>query len=117
MGLKKPKKIFLGMGDFLEVGDYSKLLDSVFYDEGSVHFEKILDKNNRKIAEMGNIPFSFFKLAVYYPEFLLKESIREKGIHILPFQLSLRSRWKTQCKFVAAILRRCEDSSPTSLHA
>ncbi len=69
----KPKKIFLGMGDFLEVGDYSKLLDSIFYDEGSVHFEKILDKNNRKIAEMGNIPFSFFKLAVYYPEFLLKE--------------------------------------------
>jgi len=71
--LGKPKKIFLGMGDFLEVGDYSKLLDSVFYDETGVHFEKILDKNNRKIAEMGNIPFSFFKIAVYYPEFLLKE--------------------------------------------
>ncbi len=71
--LNEPKKIFLGMGDFLEVGDYSKLLDSIFYDEGSARFEKVLDKNNRKISEMGNIPFSFFKLGIYYPEFLLKE--------------------------------------------
>ena len=70
---KRPKKIFLGLGDFLEVGDYKKLLDSIFFDEEGARFENILDKNNRKISEEGNIPFSFFKIAVYFPDFLLKE--------------------------------------------
>jgi hypothetical protein len=69
----EPRKIFLGLGDFLEVGDYNQLLDSVFFTEEGAYFENILDRNNRKISEDGNIPFSFFKLAVYYPDFLLKE--------------------------------------------
>jgi hypothetical protein len=71
--LKKPRKIFLGLGDFLEVGDYKKLLDSIFFEEEGAVFENILDRNNRKIAEEGDIPFSFFKMAVYFPDFLLKE--------------------------------------------
>ncbi len=71
--LKEPKKIFLGLGDFLEVGDYNQLLDSIFFDKEGVKFENILDRNNRKISEAGNVPFSFFKLAVYFPDFLLKE--------------------------------------------
>jgi hypothetical protein len=71
--LKKPRKIFLGLGDFLEVGDYNKLLDSIFFDEEGVQLENILDKINRRISEEGNIPFSFFKLAVYFPDFLLKD--------------------------------------------
>ena len=71
--LHRPKKIFLGLGDFLEVGDYKKLMDSIFFDKEGVLFENILDKNNRKISEEGNIPFSFFKLAVYFPDFLLRE--------------------------------------------
>ena len=70
--LKPPKKVFLGLGDFLEVGDYTKLLDSIFFDEDGTLFENILDKNNRKIAEDENIPLSFFKMAVYFPDFLLK---------------------------------------------
>lgn len=73
--LKQPKRVFLGLGDFLEIGDYKKLLDSVFLgEEGTgANFEHILDKNNRIIAEEGEIPFSFFKLAVYFPDFLLKD--------------------------------------------
>jgi len=71
--LKKPKKIFLGLGDFLEVGDYSRLIDSIFLEKESVTFENILDKNNRRLSEDGGIPFSFFKLAVYLPDFLLKD--------------------------------------------
>lgn len=71
--LKKPRKIFLGLGDFLEVGDYNKLLDSIFFDEEGVQLENILDKINRRISEEGNIPFSFFKLAVYFPDFLLRD--------------------------------------------
>lgn len=71
--LKKPKKVFLGLGDFLEVGDYKKLLDSIFFVEEGARFENILDRNNRKVAEEGNIPFSFFKMAVYFPDFLLKD--------------------------------------------
>lgn len=70
--LKPPKKVFLGLGDFLEIGDYSKLLDSIFFDDDGAKFENILDENNRKIAEEGNIPISFFKMAVYFPDFLLK---------------------------------------------
>jgi len=65
--LKRPKKIFLGLGDFLELGDYNNLIDAVLLDQ-----EGIIDKNNRKISEEGDIPFSFFKLAVYYPDFLFK---------------------------------------------
>ena len=68
----RPKKIFLGLGDFLEVGDYNILIDSLFYDNEGIRFENILDKNNRKLAEEGNIPVSFFKLGVYFPDFLLK---------------------------------------------
>ena len=71
--IKEPKKIFLGLGDFLEIGDYNKMMDSVFFDEDGVKFENILDSNNRKISLEGNIPFSFFKIAVYFPDFLLKD--------------------------------------------
>jgi len=71
--LKPPKKIFLGLGDFLEVGDYNKLMDSALFSEDSMKLESVLDKNNRRIAEEGEIPFSFFKLAVYFPDFLLKD--------------------------------------------
>lgn len=71
--IKEPKRIFLGLGDFLEIGDYSKMMDSVFFNEEGVKFENILDSNNRRIASSGNVPFSFFKLAVYYPDFLLKD--------------------------------------------
>ncbi|MCU0849166.1 MAG: hypothetical protein MUD12_14895 [Spirochaetes bacterium] len=70
---KEPKKIFLGMGNFLELGDYHNLLDSVLFFEEGIELEKILDKNNRRVAAEGNIPFSFFKLAVYFPDFLLKD--------------------------------------------
>lgn len=70
--LKKPKKIFLGMGDFLEIGDYNNLLDSIFFETEGIAFENILDDINSRIAEQGNIPFSFLKLAVYFPDFLLK---------------------------------------------
>ncbi len=71
--LKPPKKIFLGLGDFLEAGDYKKLLDTVFFDEGGAVLENILDRNNRMISESEDIPFSFFKFAVYFPDFLLKD--------------------------------------------
>jgi len=71
--LKKPKKIFLGMGDFLELGDYNNLIDAILLDNQFAQLEAILDKNNRKISESGEIPFSFFKLAVYFPEFILKD--------------------------------------------
>lgn len=71
--LKKPKKIFLGMGDFLEIGDYNNLLDSIFFETEGIAFENILDDINSRIAEQGNIPFSFLKLAVYFPDFLLKD--------------------------------------------
>ena len=71
--IKKPKKVFIGLGDFLEVGDYKTLLDSVFFDNEGIKFENILDNNNRKISLEGNVPYSFFKLAVYFPDFLLKE--------------------------------------------
>ncbi len=70
--LKKPKKIFLGMGDFLEIGDYNNLLDSIFFETEGIAFENILDDINSSIAEQGNIPFSFLKLAVYFPDFLLR---------------------------------------------
>lgn len=71
--LQKPKKIFLGLGDFLEVGDYNQLIDSVLFDRDGVMFENILDRNNRKMSMTGEVPFSFFKLAVYYPDFLLRD--------------------------------------------
>ena len=70
--LTRPKKIFLGLGDFLELGDYNNLIDAVLLDQDVTKLEGIIDKNNRKISEEGDIPFSFFKLAVYYPEFLFK---------------------------------------------
>jgi len=70
--LTRPKKIFLGLGDFLELGDYNNLIDAVLLDQEVAKLEGILDKNNRKISEEGDIPFSFFKLAVYYPDFLFK---------------------------------------------
>lgn len=69
----EPKKVFLGLGDFLEIGDYNNLIDAVLLDQEVAKLEGILDKNNRKISEGGDIPFSFFKLAVYYPDFLLKD--------------------------------------------
>lgn len=70
--LTRPKKIFLGLGDFLELGDYNNLIDAVLLDQDVAKLEGIIDKNNRKISEEGDIPFSFFKLAVYYPDFLFK---------------------------------------------
>ncbi|MDR3237593.1 MAG: hypothetical protein LBT84_03735, partial [Spirochaetia bacterium] len=70
--IKRPRKVFLGLGDFLEVGDYKKLLDSIFFDDDGYKFENILDKNNRRLSKEGNIPFSFFKMGVYFPDFLLK---------------------------------------------
>ena len=71
--ISEPKKVFLGLGDFLEIGDYNNLIDAVLLDQEVAKLEGILDKNNRKISEDGDIPFSFFKLAVYYPDFLLKD--------------------------------------------
>ena len=71
--LKRPKKVFLGLGDFLEMGDYNNLIDAVLLDQDVTKLEGILDKNNRKISEYGDIPFSFFKLAVYYPDFLFRD--------------------------------------------
>ncbi len=71
--ITEPKKVFLGLGDFLEIGDYNNLIDAVLLDQDVAKLEGILDKNNRKISEEGDIPFSFFKLAVYYPDFLLKD--------------------------------------------
>jgi len=70
--LTRPKKIFLGLGDFLELGDYNNLIDAVLLDQDIAKFEGIIDKNNRKISEEGDIPFSFFKIAVYFPDFLFK---------------------------------------------
>jgi len=70
--LTRPKKIFLGLGDFLELGDYNNLIDAVLLDQDIAKLEGIIDKNNRKISEEGDIPFSFFKIAVYYPDFLFK---------------------------------------------
>ncbi len=71
--VKKPKKIFLGMGDFLEIGDYNNLIDAILLNNYFARFEAVLDKNNRKISESGDIPFSFFKLGVYFPEFIFKD--------------------------------------------
>lgn len=71
--LTRPKKIFLGLGDFLELGDYNNLIDAVLLEQDVAKLEGIIDKNNRKISEEGDIPFSFFKLAVYYPDFLFKD--------------------------------------------
>jgi hypothetical protein len=70
---KEPKKVFLGLGDFLEIGDYSTLMDNIFFDTEGIKLENILDINNRKISLQGGIPYSFFKLAVYFPDFLLKD--------------------------------------------
>ena len=71
--LKRPQKVFLGLGDFLEIGDYNNLLDALLLDQNAAKLEGILDKNNRIISEETDIPVSFFKLGVYYPDFLLKE--------------------------------------------
>ncbi len=70
--VREPRKIFFGLGDFLEVGDYNTLLDTIFFDTEGVKFEGILDSNNRRVAMEGEIPNVFFKLAVYFPDFLLK---------------------------------------------
>ncbi len=71
--LREPKQIFMGLGNFLELGDYNNLLDSLLFSEKSMKLEKVLDKNNRRMSQKGNIPFSFFKLGVYIPDFLLKD--------------------------------------------
>jgi hypothetical protein len=71
--LKEPKRVFLGLGDFLEIGDYSTLIDNIFFDTEGIKIENILDSNNRQISVEGDVPFSFFKLAVYFPDFLLKD--------------------------------------------
>lgn len=71
--IRRPEKIFLGMGNFLEMGDFSSLIDSVFYEREKIPFDEILDKNNRRLSTDGDIPFSFFKLGVYFPDFLLKD--------------------------------------------
>jgi hypothetical protein len=71
--LKEPKKVFIGLGDFLEIGDYSTLIDKLFFDTEGIKIENILDNNNRRISSEGEVPFSFFKLQVYFPDFLLKD--------------------------------------------
>lgn len=71
--LKEPKKVFIGLGDFLEIGDYSTLIDNIFFDTEGIKIENILDDNNRRLSSEGEVPFSFFKLAVYFPDFLLKD--------------------------------------------
>ena len=71
--LMRPKKVFLGLGDFLEFGDYNNLIDAILLEQDVAKLEGILDKNNRKVSEYEDIPFSFFKLAVYYPDFLFKD--------------------------------------------
>ncbi|MBN1497321.1 MAG: hypothetical protein JXA07_11165 [Spirochaetes bacterium] len=71
--LTDPKKVFLGLGDFLEIGDYNTLIDNIFFDTEGIKIENILDENNRRISSVGDVPFSFFKLGVYFPDFLLKD--------------------------------------------
>ncbi|MBN2160415.1 MAG: hypothetical protein JW807_13560 [Spirochaetes bacterium] len=71
--IKEPRQVFLGLGDFLEIGDYSTLIDNIFFDTEGIKIENILDNNNRRISSEGDVPFSFFKLAVYFPDFLLKD--------------------------------------------
>ena len=71
--LTEPKKVFLGLGDFLEIGDYSTLIDNLFFNTEGIKIENILDDNNRRLSTEGDVPFSFFKLAVYFPDFLLKD--------------------------------------------
>ena len=71
--LAEPKKVFIGLGDFLEIGDYSTLIDNIFFDTEGIKLESILDVNNRRISLEGNIPYSFFKLGVYFPDFILKD--------------------------------------------
>lgn len=71
--LKEPHKVFLGLGDFLEIGDYNTLIDNIFFDTEGIKIENILDDNNRRLSTGGDVPFSFFKLAVYFPDFLLKD--------------------------------------------
>jgi hypothetical protein len=48
--LAPPRKIFLALGDFLEVGDYNNLMDNIFFKMDGSLLEDMLDKNNRKIA-------------------------------------------------------------------
>ena len=48
-------------------------MDSLFYDMGGTLFENTLDNINRIISDVGDVPASFLKLAVYYPDFLLKD--------------------------------------------
>ena len=71
--LKKPRQLFFGLGDFVEIGDYNNLLDSIFFEKEGVKFENLLDRINRIVSVGGQIPFSFMKLAVYFPDFLLKD--------------------------------------------
>ena len=71
--LKRPRKVFLGLGDFLEVGDYKKLIDSLFFNISGSAIETLLDDSNRQVSAEENIPFSFFKLAVYFPDFILRD--------------------------------------------
>jgi len=71
--LKEPKKIFLGMGNFLELGDYNKLIDSVLFMEEGIKLEQIIDRNNRKLSQDGKIPYSFYRLGVYFPDFIFKD--------------------------------------------
>ncbi len=71
--LKEPRRVFIGLGDFLEIGDYSTLIDNIFFDTEGIKIENILDVNNRRLSLEGDVPFSFFKLAVYFPDFLLKD--------------------------------------------
>jgi hypothetical protein len=70
--LKRPKKIFIGLGDFIEIGDYNNLLDSIFFEKEGIKYENLLDRINRVVSGEGKIPSSFMKLAVYFPDFLLK---------------------------------------------
>lgn len=71
--IERPKKIFLGMGDLLEVGDYNSMLDTIFIDEINIRFENLIDQRNRIVSLSKGIPSSFFKLGVYLPDFLLKD--------------------------------------------
>lgn len=71
--LHRPRKVFLGLGDFLEVGDYKKLIDSLFFNISGTAIETLLDASNRTLSQEENIPMSFLKLAVYFPDFILRD--------------------------------------------
>lgn len=108
--LQKPKKIFIGLGDFLEIGDYNQLLDSIFYDEESTVIEIFLDEINRKLSLKGQIPFSFIKLAVYYPDYLLKEVPTQCAVSV-----GLKTRLFPGAKHFISIMKKYDPMILTAI--